>query len=604
MFQLKWVWQNMEGFRGRYVFALFSSVLLAVCELANPFITGSIMDQVFYPIQEGAGITDVLTQTLFNSVILLIGFTLFRTVYNYFTLMNYESCSQKLIYKLRRDLYANMQKQDMRFYGMNRTGDLMTRLTGDMDMVRHATANIFRQLVLYVVMFFSTIIYFFSVNALFTLCLVAVTPLLYFVTRAFSQQVRPQYVQVRETLSNLNTFSQENIAGNRVVKAFARESYEKERFDKFNQEFHDAYLKATFTWLHFYPYIEGIASSFNVMVLLVGGLFIINGQLTAGQLMSFSALTWSIADPMRVLGTLLNDLQRFFASASKVIEVYYAKTTIVDRNDAVASDQRFQGRIVFDDVSFSYGKTKVFEHMNFEVQPGQTLAIMGPTGSGKTTLTNLILRFYDVQGGSVKVDGQDVRHWTLHTLRKNIGVATQDVFLFSDTVEGNIAYGDGDLSEEDVRFFARASASDFIDGMTEGYDTIIGERGVGLSGGQRQRLALARALAVRPPILILDDTTSAVDLETEKYIQEQLANLPFQCTKIIIAQRISSVKDADQIMVLGNGGIAEMGTHEQLLKNKGYYYEIFKLQNDSMGLDAEDLALAQKAAGDRKDGEQ
>lgn len=603
MFQLKWIWHNLQGYRKRYVMTFVLSLILGTMYVLNPQILSGIIDQVFVGTTNAAGETVRNLDILIPSMVMVGVITLLRTTINYIIIVTSDNCALGMITTVRERIYANLQSQDMSYYDKNRTGDLMTRLTGDMDMVRHTTANIFRQLLLYVVMFLSTIIYFFSVNALFTLCLVAVTPLLFFVTRAFSKQVRPRYVRVRETLSNLNTFSQENISGNRVVKAFAREEYEKERFAKFNQEFHDANLEATFTWLHFFPFIEGIASSFSVMVLLVGGIFIINGQLTAGELMSFSALTWSIADPMRVLGTLLNDLQRFFASANKVIEVYYAKTTIVDRNDAVVGEQRFEGKISFEDVSFSYGKTKVFEHMNFEIQPGQTLAIMGPTGSGKTTLANLILRFYDVQAGSVKVDNRDVRYWTLHSLRKNIGVATQDVFLFSDTVEGNIAYGDGSLTEEDVHFFAKASASDFIDKMSEGYDTIIGERGVGLSGGQRQRLALARALAVRPPILILDDTTSAVDLETEKYIQNELANLPFQCTKIIIAQRISSVKDADQIMVLGNGGIAEMGTHEQLLKKKGYYYEIFKLQNDSMGLDASDLALAQQTAGARKDGD-
>ena len=594
MFQLKWIWHNLQGYRKRYVMTFVLSLFLGTMYVLNPQILSGIIDQVFVGTTNAAGETVRNLDILIPSMVMVGVITLLRTSINYIIIVTSDNCALGMITNVRERIYANLQSQDMSYYDKNRTGDLMTRLTGDMDMVRHATANIFRQLLLYVVMFLSTIIYFFSVNALFTLCLVAVTPFLFFVTRAFSKQVRPKYVRVRETLSNLNTFSQENISGNRVVKAFAREEYEKERFEKFNKEFHDANMEATFTWLRFYPYIEGIASSFNVMVLLVGGLF----------LMSFSALTWSIADPMRVLGTLLNDLQRFFASASKVIEVYYAKTTIVNRNDAVESGQRFEGKVTFDDVTFSYGKTKVFEHVNFEVQPGQTLAIMGPTGSGKTTLANLILRFYDVQGGSVKVDDRDVRYWTLHTLRKNIGVATQDVFLFSDTVDGNIAYGDGSLSEEEVRFFAKASASDFIDKMSEGYDTIIGERGVGLSGGQRQRLALARALAVRPPILILDDTTSAVDLETEKYIQNELANLPFQCTKIIIAQRISSVKDADQIMVLGNNGIAEMGTHQQLLDKKGYYYEIFKLQNDSMGLDESDLALVQQTAGARKDGDQ
>ena len=281
---------------------------------------------------------------------------------------------------------------------------------------------------------------------------------------------------------------------------------------------------------------------------------------------------------MRELGNLINDLQRFSTSAAKVMELDLGRPEIVDAPDAL-DHGRMEGGIEFDHVSFKMDNQPILTDVSFSVRPGQTVAVMGPTGSGKTTLIHLLARFYDVTDGAVRVDGCDVRQWKLQQLRGGIGTATQDVFLFSDTVEGNIAFGNQELTVEEVRDFARrADAAEFIERLPEGYDTIIGERGVGLSGGQRQRIALARALAVRPSILIMDDTTSAVDSETEQYIQHQLRSLPFDCTKFIIAQRISSMRDADLILVLQDGKISESGTHEELLKKRGYYWQTYCLQ--------------------------
>jgi len=296
---------------------------------------------------------------------------------------------------------------------------------------------------------------------------------------------------------------------------------------------------------------------------------------------AFSGLTWAIANPMRQLGNIMNEFQRFSAASVKVMEIYYSEPEIVDSEDAVDMPERFEGRIEFKDVSFQYsdGKLPVVKNISFEAKPGQTIAIMGETGCGKTSLIHLIPRFYEPTGGTVLVDGVDVKKIKLNQLRKNIGLATQDVLLYSDTIDGNIAYGDQYITRDEVVRFAKYSqAADFIAKMPEGYETIVGERGVGLSGGQKQRISLARALAVRPSILILDDTTSAVDLETEKAIQESLKELDFSCTKIIIAQRISTTKDADQILIMKNGEITERGTHDELVKKGGYYAELVKLQ--------------------------
>ena len=312
---------------------------------------------------------------------------------------------------------------------------------------------------------------------------------------------------------------------------------------------------------------------------MVGGIFLINGRITIGTFTMFNGLTWTLSDPMRMLGMHLNDLQRFFASSSKIIELYYAKSTVVSRPDAVKSKGRIKGEIQFKSAGLRLHGTEVLEDIDLTVNPGETVAIMGPTGAGKTSLISLIPRFTDVTKGEVDIDGVPVRRYDLKSLRSAIGIATQDVFLFSDSVDGNIAYGDSDMSEEEVKRFAKMADVDFAEKLSEGFDTVIGERGTGLSGGQKQRIALARALAVKPSILILDDTTSAVDLETEKYIQEQLANLDFPCTKIIVAQRISTTKRADKIVVIENGRITDVGTHQELSQKPGYYREVFLLQN-------------------------
>ncbi len=409
--------------------------------------------------------------------------------------------------------------------------------------------------------------------------MLALTPVIFGITFVFKRKVKPLYVALRERLSELNTAAEENISGNRVVKAFAREDYEIEQFDKKSKAYSDANKKAALTWLEFYPIIEITAQALQVVQLIVCGIFVINGRITAGEFTAFAGLIWTLANPMRNIGTIINDFQRFTASANKIIEIYYGKSKIADREDAVNLEGRIKGDISFKNVSFNFGNTNILHDINLDIKAGETVAIMGETGSGKTTLTELIPRIYDVDKGQVLVDGEDVRMLKLKQLRDGIGFATQDVLLYSDTIDGNIAFGNTDMPEEEVIKCAEcADADNFIGKLSEGYETIVGERGVGLSGGQKQRIALARALAVKPSILILDDTTSAVDLETEKHIQHSLETLDFPCTKIIIAQRISSTKKADKIVILKNGTIADIGTHEELIAREGYYREVYELQ--------------------------
>lgn len=583
MFQIKWIWENMKGYRGRYILALCLTVIGQAMYLTSPIFSQNIVDTFIYN-DNAAENLETKKQLLIMLCCGMVLFTLIRTTIQFNANMLYERCSQGMLSKIRNFLFANVQKQDMTYYDRYRTGDIMTRLSGDLDMVRHSVAWIIKTLLESLVLFGSTTVYFFILDPLMAVCLLALTPLIFIISGMLRKEVGPKFVDLRERLSQLNTQAQENIAGNRVVRAFAREDYEIERFQEKNSDYSRANKTASLTWLKYFPFIETTAQGLMVVHLIAGGIFVITGRLTMGEYVAFSGLIWTLSNPMRNVGTLINDLQRFLASASKIIEVYYSRPIVVDREDAKEMPEHLNGEIEFKNVSFSYGETEVLKDISFKIGAGETVAIMGETGSGKTTLVNLIPRLYDVNKGEVLVDGVNVRMMKLNNLRKNIGMAMQDVLLWSDTIDGNIAFGNSDMPEEDIAVFAKAAdAAGFVKNLSDGYDTIVGERGVGLSGGQKQRISLARALAIRPSILILDDTTSAVDLETEKHIQENLANLDFSCTKIIIAQRISSAKDADKIIILKDGRISEMGTHDELLKNKdGYYTEIYNLQQGNI----------------------
>lgn len=578
--KLQWLWDNMKGQRALFILALFGAVVYNALQLTVPYFSSSIVDT--YMTGENAASNLANDRSgFFVMVGCMVGVTIFRVIVVYLDCMAFEQVSQTVLYRVRNFLFNKIERQDMNFYNVYRTGDLMTRVTGDLDAVRHMIAWVIRSIIEAVSLVGATSVYFFIMNWKLALCLLAIAPIIFFIVYAFKKTVKPMHEQLREKLSDLNTAAQENISGNRVVKAFAREGYEIERFDNRNSDYCKTNQKTSLTWMRYFPYVETCANLLPVILLLVGGLFLINGEISMGDYVAFSGLTWAISNPMRQLGNIMNEFQRFSAASAKVMEVYYSEPQIVNAPDAIDISGRIKGSVEFKNVSFTYGDENepVLKNISFSVKPGETVAIMGETGCGKTSLIQLIPRFYEPSGGEVLIDGINVNRYKLEQLRRNIGLATQDVLLYSDTIDGNIAYGDSELSQEDVIRYARYSAADdFISAMPDGYETIVGERGVGLSGGQKQRISLARALAIRPAILILDDTTSAVDMETEKQIQHSLRNLDFDCTKIIIAQRISTTKTADKILVIRDGEISESGTHEELIAKKGYYYELVKLQ--------------------------
>ena len=561
----------MKGKRAGFAAGMFLSAVTSAMIIINPMLSQRLIDDVIIP-----GNTKPLIPILITMLVVqVVRLTMRYVMHNIFL----EPSSSTVMTVLRRDMYEMVQGQDFRFLGKFPTGNLMTRMTQDLDRARHTVAWVSFAFMDSVVLFICTFGFLLFVNWQLALCLTAITPIILLVSRRFMKTIRPRFVILREKLTNLGNAVTENIDGNRVVKAFAKEDREIGNFEKHNTEFRDVSCNNALIAARYQPVLELLSHLLTIITLVVGGLFLIYDRITPGQYLAFSSLTWALANPLRMLAVILADLERYNATAVMIREVVEAPKGYSDAPDAVVLKERPEGSIEFRNVNLSINGNMILEDINFKALPGQTIGILGSTGAGKTSLINLITRFYEPSSGEVLLDGINVQKYTMSSLRRHIGLAMQDVFLFSDSVKGNIAYGRPALDEEIIeKRAAQADADGFIKQMESGYETLVGERGVGLSGGQRQRIALARALAVSPAVLILDDTTSSVDSETEQYIQEQLRNLDFRCTKIIIAQRISSFRGADMILVMDKGRIIERGTHSELLAMKGFYHHIRNLQ--------------------------
>lgn len=566
---IRWFLFFLKKYRVRMIVGLILVFITSLLVLINPQISGMIVDEVI----EGQHY-----EKLGILLLIMIGVTLVRSLLRFTFLMCFESSSQGLVYDMREEAYRKLMKEDFNFFNKNRTGDLMSRQTGDMDAVRHMVSHVIYFSFENILVFLMALVMIFSVNVKMALCMLIVLPFTLAVTLSQRRHIKPAFDRVRDCFSSLNAFAQETIAGNRVVKAFAKEDYELEKFDRENDGYRDAQLNAASIWMKYIPMFEILSQCLTIILMIMGGFMVIDGEMTIGNMVTVNGYLWMLNSPLRQAGWIINDLQRFLTAIEKIYKVYTTEPDI-KQPEHVVEKRKLKGSVTFDHVNYYTNDDTVLKDISFHVEPGQTVGIIGATGSGKSSLINLICRFYDVNQGRVLVDDIDVRNLNLQTLRGNIGIAMQDVFLFSDTIEGNIAYGNPDCTFEQVQAAAKiANADEFIREMPEGYDTIIGERGVGLSGGQKQRISLARAILKDPSIIILDDTTSAIDMETESMIQNELKKISDERTVFIIAHRISSIIHADQILVLDNGRLVERGTHEQLLAKKGYYSTVFHHQ--------------------------
>ena len=567
--------------------AFIALIIVNGSNLITPQLLRVLIDQ---------GITGKQMQVVWTMAGLLILFALLRGVFNFFQGYWSEKVAQSIAYELRNATFNRLQTISFSYHDQAQTGALMTRMTSDVELVKSFTGNGLLQLIGAMISFIGTVIILMTMNWRLTLIFIGMLPLIGVVFAIFIRMVMPLSKTVQQKLSALNTILQENLAGIRIVKAFAREEYENNRFGIKNEDLKLENIKLIRIFANFFPTIFLVANIASMLVVWIGGVMVMNATVTIGELVAFISYQGYLLFPVFMLGMIGSMMSRAEASAERIYEIVDATAEVSDKADAIPLPP-VKGEITFDNVCFKYSGSDnfVLQEVSFTALANTTVAILGQTGSGKSSIINLIPRFYDVSSGRVTIDGYDVRNVTLDSLRNQIGIVLQETTLFAGSIRDNIAYGKPESPLDDVINAARASqAHEFIVELPDGYDTLVGERGIGLSGGQKQRIAIARALLVQPRILIMDDSTSSVDSETEYLIQQALDLLRKGRTTFVIAQRISTVRNADKILVLEQGKIAAEGTHKELMETSELYADILETQlggHSDLVASAEEVAL-------------
>lgn len=565
-----------------YLIAVFSMAFSTWLDMIAPIIVQHIVDDVLV-----AHNMDLLKGLLLG----ILGIGLGRCVFQYTKEFLCDWCGSKIASEVRINLFQKIQSLSANFFDGINSGELMSRVKDDVDRIWDVAAFMGILIAEVVLRAVITTVYMFNLN-----WKLAIIPTLFmfvagFIAIRMEKKLDDVFGAIAQENSELNNTAAENLAGVRTVKAFAREDFEIKKFHKHNQKYYELNITQSKIFVHYNPMVQAITRLLPAVMLILGGLFVIKEEMTVGQLIAFIQYVGNIVWPMEMLGWLTNGLSSAKASIKRLNKIYEQTPQINDEsalasqnadeqiNTALFNQFDLNGAISFENVTYEAGGRKILDNVSFDIKAGQTLGIMGATGSGKTTIINLLKRMYDVTGGSIKLDGIDIRNLPLNTLRRSIACVMQDVFLFSDTIEGNIRLGEKETMSKPtvMQALEKAQALGFVNEMKDAENTVIGERGVGLSGGQKQRITIARALARNTPVLVLDDSTSALDTETEQDIQQVLEGL-HGMTKIIIGHRISSVRKADKIIVLDGGHIVEEGTHEELLAKGGLYKETYDSQ--------------------------
>ncbi len=537
---------------------------------------------MFEPYFQKLFIDKVIANGERNLIPYLIGgiliINIIKALFGYIKEYLFDYLSVKVTKDLKEDLFNHIQRLPFKYFDTMNTGELMSRIGEDVENIWRTISfglRLFFENALYFI--FSTVILFYLNWKLALACLVIMLPIA-LIAMKLEKKMLDSFEQISDQGAIINTTAQENIAGVRLVKAFGREKHEILKFLKMNKQNYKLNMEQAKIIADFFPPIELLTNISLVIMVALGGVLVITKEISLGTLVAFSGYIWNLIWPMRMLGWLTNMIAQNNASANKIFKIMDIDPAIKD-SDNPLSPASLKGNIKFKNVSFKYREEEILKNVDLDIPAGSTVALMGTTGSGKTSIINLLGRYYDVSEGKVLIDGIDVRNIKLDILRNAISIVPQDVFLFSDTIEENIRFGNRNATDEELlQASTLACASEFISELSDGYATIIGERGLGLSGGQKQRISIARALVRKAPILILDDATSALDMETEFQLLKNLNTLNNSATVFIIAHRISAVKNADIILFLDNGQVVEKGTHEELLKLKGKYYEVYKEQ--------------------------
>ena len=565
--------RKLSSYIGRYwygyVFAVASMVTAIALDMLYPKITQKIVDDVIL-----GGQMEILTKLLAGIVLVGIG----RSIFGYCKEFTFDFLSSKIGAEMRKDLFNHIQTLSMRYFDDTNTGELMARVKDDVDKIQNALGYVGMLLIEVTIHVVFVLYCMFSLNWKMAFLPVTVMLCCAVVAIIMERKLDKVYEDISEENAVLTTVAEENLAGVRTVKAFAREDYEIKKFLSHNERYYNLNITQSKVLVRYYPLFQFVGKVLPVAITILGGISVMNGNMSLGALVAYVEYSRNCTWPMEMMGWLTNDLSSAVASYKKIKKIYEVKPEIEDSRNVVTLDH-VSGNVEFDHVSFKLDGKQILSDISFSVNEGKTLGIMGATGSGKSSIINMLHRFYDTTEGSVRLDGVDIRKISLRQLRRSVAVVLQDVFLFSDTIEENIKMGNRNTMQMDEIKSAAASAqaSSFIEKMDEQYETVIGERGVGLSGGQKQRISIARALSKHSPILVMDDSTSALDMETEHEIQKTLNSLK-DTTKIIIAHRISAVCHADEIIYLQDGRIAERGTHEELLAKKGLYYDTYMAQ--------------------------